>query len=298
MYKKILLSSFVCSIIMFSNAGCAKKNESEAAKSANSEEVQQVNANNDSNKEATTAVIGPGVNQNDAKAVLDKLHSEFPQMKVSKIENSPIKSYYQVLTDGEVFYISSDAKMMFIGNVIAIDKPQKVNLTEDVRKESRKELLNTVPESDMIVFAPKDGKVDHVVTVFTDVDCGYCRKFHSEISSFTDKGIKVRYMAFPRAGLDSDSYKKAVTVWCAGDLKAQQKAMNEAKLTEKFKAKELCDKKQIVNNSMAIVQKLGLNGTPALLLEDGTLIPGYMPADKLRAALDENAKEQLAKRSN
>ncbi len=295
MYKKILLSSLVCSILLFSSVGCAKKTDSEAVKTENTGEVKPTSSNSNTSEGAMTAALGPEVNQNDAKAVLDKLHSEFPQMKVSRMENSPIKGYYQVLTDGEVFYISSDAKMMFIGNIIAIDKPQKVNLTEDVRKTSRKELMSSVPESSMVVFGPKDDKkVEHVITVFTDVDCGYCRKFHSEIQSFVDKGIKVRYMPFPRAGVDSDSYNKAVTVWCA---KNTQEAMNKAKLSDNFKAdKKLCDKKSVVNESMMLVQKLGLNGTPAMLLEDGTLIPGYMPADRLKAALDEAAKEQLAKK--
>lgn len=295
MYKKILLSSFVCSILLFSNVGCGKKTDSDTpqAKAESSEDVKLTNASNkESDKGTTAAALGPDVNPNDAKAVEDKLHSEFPQMKVSRIENSPIKGYYQVLTDGEVFYIASDAKTMFVGDVIAIDQPQKTNLTEEVRKTSRKDLLKSVSESDMIVFMPKGEKPQHVVTVFTDVDCGYCRKFHSEMDSYLKQGIEVRYMPFPRAGIDSDSYNKAATVWCAKD---PRESMNKAKLTETFKAdKTLCNKKSIIDDSLAIVRKLGLNGTPALLLEDGTLIPGYMPADKLKAALDGLSKRNAS----
>ena len=287
MYKKIVLSSFVCLGLLLSNVGCGKKTDSEKSvlKTQTSESAKPTDAGNKS------VQMGSDVNKNDAQAVVDKLQLEFPQMKVSKIENAPMTGFYQVVADGEVFYVASNAKLMLVGDVIAIDKPQKANLTEDVRKTSRFDLVNAVPESNMVVFNPK-GKVEHTVTVFTDVDCGYCRKFHSEMQAYLDKGIKVRYMAFPRAGMDSDSYNKAVTVWCAKDPK---KAMDNAKLAgaEAFKADEkLCDKKSMINDSMALVRKLGLNGTPALVLEDGTLIPGYMPADKLRVALDDLASKR------
>jgi len=286
MYKKVLLSSFVCLSLLISNVGCGKKTDTDKVMSK-AETTETVKPANEGTK---TAEIGSNVNKNDAQAVLNKLHTEFPQMQVARIENAPMNGFYQVLADGEVFYVASDSKTMIIGDVIAIDKPQRANLTEDVRKTSRQDLIKSVPESDMIVFTPKN-KTEHVVTVFTDVDCGYCRKFHSEIQTYLDKGIKVRYMAFPRAGINSDSYNKAVTVWCSAN---PQEAMNKAKLSEGFKADTtLCAKKSIIDNSMNIVRKLGLNGTPALLLEDGTLIPGYMPADRLKTALDENSKKKV-----
>jgi len=177
---------------------------------------------------------------------------------------------------------------MLVGDLIQTSNKQ--NLTEEVRKGSRLALLNSVPESDMVVYKPK-GKAEHTVTVFTDIDCGYCRKFHKEMKDYLAKGIKVRYMSFPRAGKGSDSYKKAATVWCSKD---PNKAMDNAKLGKDFKISEkLCDKTGTIDNAMSLVRKLGLRGTPALMLEDGTIVPGYMPADKLKATLD-NAKKNQA----
>ncbi|MBP9721648.1 MAG: DsbC family protein [Gammaproteobacteria bacterium] len=289
MYKKIVLSSLVCLGLLTSNVGCGKKSEEgsgQAQPSVSSSEVRVDTAQTE---------FGKNVNKSEAEAVVAMLQTEFPQMKASKVEKAPFNGFYQVLADGEVLYVSSDAKLLFVGDVIAIDKSQqKRSLTEEVRKSVRLDVLNSLKESDMVVFKPK--KVEHVVTVFTDVDCGYCRKFHSEMQAYLEKGIEVRYMAFPRAGKDSDSYNKAVTVWCAKDQKA---AMNKAKLTEDFKAdSKLCDKKSVIDKSLEVVRKLGLNGTPALLLEDGTLVPGYMPADKLSFALDQNKKRNEAVSAN
>jgi thiol:disulfide interchange protein DsbC len=287
MYKNIILSSLVCFCLLVSNVGCGKKEDhGTIATEGSTTSAAEV---------TKPAELGANVDKKTANAVVDKLRTDFPQMKISRIENAPISGFYQVLADGDVFYISHNSELMFVGDVISLDKQGRTNLTEEVRKSSRYTLLQAIPESDMVVFTPKS-KVEHMVTVFTDVDCGYCRKFHSEIQAYLDKGIKIRYLPFPRAGKNSDSYNKAATVWCAKD---PQDAMNKATLTETFKADAtLCAKKSVVDNSLNVVRKLGLNGTPALLLEDGTLIPGYMPADNLKAALDDHSKKKQAMSSN
>ncbi len=281
MYKKIMLSSFISLAMLASNVGCGKKSEQDAGQAQPRASASQ--------NSTVTAEFAKDVDKAQAENVLSLLRSEFPQMNVARVENAPMKGFYQVLADGEVLYVSADNKLMLVGDVISLDKTRK-SLTEEVRKAARLKLLQSLNDSDMVVFKPK--KVDHVVTVFTDVDCGYCRKFHSEMQSYLDKGIEVRYMSFPRAGKNSESYNKAVTIWCS---KNPQEAMNKAKLTDTFKADEkLCAKSAIVDRSLDIVRQLGLNGTPALLLEDGTILPGYMPADKLSSLLDENKKKNDA----
>lgn len=131
----------------------------------------------------------------------------------------------------------------------------------------------------MIVYAPK--QVKHTVTIFTDIDCPYCRKLHKEMQSYLDAGIEVRYLAFPRAGAGSESYKKAVSVWCA---KNREEAMTRAKRGETVKS-ESC--KHPVDRHLALVQRLGVNATPTIFLENGRRIPGYVPAQRLLQILEQ-----------
>ncbi len=136
----------------------------------------------------------------------------------------------------------------------------------------------------MIVFSPKE-KPRHTLTVFTDIDCGYCRKLHAEMDELNSYGIEVRYMMFPRTGLNTPSYQKAVNVWCAKD---QQVSMTKAKAGESIPQAN-CDNP--IASQFDLGQQLGVTGTPALLLGDGSLIPGYRPAKDLAAILDEEAKK-------
>ena len=129
----------------------------------------------------------------------------------------------------------------------------------------------------MVVFSPE--KYDHTVTVFTDIDCGYCRKLHNEMNGYHDNGIRVRYMFFPRAGVGSDSYQKAVSVWCADD---RNEAMTQAKQGRPLPEKQ-CENP--VREELLLGRLLGVNGTPAIFLESGEMIPGYVPPDKLKAIL-------------
>jgi thiol:disulfide interchange protein DsbC len=135
----------------------------------------------------------------------------------------------------------------------------------------------------MVIFAPE--KYQHTVTIFTDIDCGYCRKLHAEVSKYNDLGIRVRYLMFPRAGQGSLAYRKAVSVLCASD---RNTAMTRAKAGEEIEMKE-CDNP--VDREMALGQEVGVTGTPAIFLESGDLIPGYVPADRMAAILEKTDKQ-------
>ena len=154
-------------------------------------------------------------------------------------------------------------------------------LTETAQTKIRKDLLAGIDTSKQITFAPENP--DYDLTVFTDLDCGYCRKLHSQIQAYNDNGIAIHYMAFPRAGIGSHSYEKAVSVWCADDQKA---ALTLAKQGAEPDP-EQCDNPVADQYQLGIA--LGVTGTPALLTSDGTLIPGYMAPEKLRARLDQMA---------
>ena len=134
----------------------------------------------------------------------------------------------------------------------------------------------------MVVFA--GDKADHTVTVFTDIDCGYCRKLHSQIDEYEDEGIRVRYVFYPRAGVKSESYKEAVSVWCSED---RNKAMTEAKAGRLMEEKT-CDNP--VQSHMELGELLGISGTPAIVLDNGDLVPGYVPPKRLAAIIKANGR--------
>ena len=211
------------------------------------------------------------------KARLGKI---VPQSDVGSIKPTALPGIYEVAYGAEVFYFSADGRYVLQGALVDLDTNE--NLTETARTGYRNSLLKDLDESKMIVFAPK--KPRHTLTVFTDIDCGYCRKLHSEMDQINSYGITVRYMMFPRSGVNTPSYQKAVNVWCS---KNQQESMTKAKAGESV-PQASCENP--VDSQMLIGQKMGVNGTPALLLDDGTLLPGYRPAKELADMLDSSSQ--------
>lgn len=165
------------------------------------------------------------------EAAIKKALSEFmPGAQVDSVKPSEIRGLYEVSMGGNIFYASEDGKYLLQGQLF--DAEAKKNITETKLANVRKASLDKVGEQKMIIFKPENSK--HVVSIFTDIDCGYCRKLHSEIDQYMAQGITIRYMFFPRAGKGSDSYKKAVSVWCAAD---KNKALTTAKKGEHLDAK-------------------------------------------------------------
>jgi thiol:disulfide interchange protein DsbC len=176
-----------------------------------------------------------------------------------------------------LFYISNDGKYLMQGSLI--DMETRVDLSEERRKQIRAEAIDELGVDNMIVFPAKATK--HEVTVFTDIDCTYCRKLHREIEQYNARGITVRYVMYPRSGINTPSYDKAVAVWCEDN---RQEAMTRAKAGETLTGSRDC--KNPVKEHMKLGETMGLRGTPAIVLTDGEMLPGYVPADKLAMALD------------
>ena len=208
-----------------------------------------------------------------------KIEAMLPGMTVESIAPLEDTGLYEAIVDGEIVYFSKDGRYLLQGDVIALESRQ--NITENKRVGLKKKVLASLNEADMIVFEPE--KTEHTLTVFTDIDCGYCRKLHQQMSEYNDLGIKIRYMAFPRSGPDSDSFNKAVSVWCADD---RQQAMTDSKLGTNLAVKD-CDNP--VKAHFDAGRRLGVTGTPALFLESGQLLPGYIPPKRLKQMLDEQA---------
>jgi thiol:disulfide interchange protein DsbC len=192
-------------------------------------------------------------------------------LEVSSIRPSPVAGLYEVIVGAQVVYLTPDGKYLFQGDLI--DMKNRDSLTARARSKAQEAIIETVSEDKMIIFEPD--KTKHTITVFTDIDCGYCRKLHRELNEFLDAGIRVRYLMFPRAGVGSDSYKKAIAVWCADD---RQQALTDAKLGKSIEMKT-CDSP--IDTHMALVHKLGIRGTPYIMLDNGITQPGYVPAKRM-----------------
>lgn len=218
----------------------------------------------------------------DAKSALKELVGDDAANDI-QIQPSPLKGLQEVVLEGNVFYMSEDGRYLIRGGDILDLKEKGKNITEERRNGIRVSAMKELKEDDMIIFKSKETK--YVVNVFTDVDCFYCVKLHKDMSKYNDQGIEVRYIAFPRGGLNSPAYKTMVSVWCADD---KHQAMNDAKNAKPVAQKECANP---VSKHFELGRKLGVSGTPALLLPNGELLPGYVPAEKLVQFLAENAKK-------
>ncbi|MEN8207082.1 MAG: bifunctional protein-disulfide isomerase/oxidoreductase DsbC [Pseudomonadota bacterium] len=210
------------------------------------------------------------------EAITKSLSNIFPGVTPDKIAPSPMEGVSEVLIGPRLMYVSNDGKYLLQGSLI--DLKTRVDIGEERRNGIRLDALNDLGEDKMIIFPAKEQK--HTITVFTDIDCGYCRKLHDEMGKYNAEGITVRYLMFPRAGINSPSYNKAVTVWCSKD---QQDAMTRSKSGENL-PNASCDNP--VKEEYELGQLIGVRGTPAIITEDGAMLPGYVPAARLAKALE------------
>jgi thiol:disulfide interchange protein DsbC len=213
------------------------------------------------------------------KTIRDVLGEIIPGVAIDSVTASPVSGLYEVMIGTQLMYVTSDGRFFLDGRIV--DLKTREDLTEPRLAEARKRLVDAVGESQMVVFGPEDAK--HTVTVFTDIECGYCRKLHSEIDQYAKEGIRVRYLFYPRAGQGSPAYTEAVSVWCAGDADAQRDAMTAAKAGKTIPDKTCANP---VDEHMDLGRELGLRGTPAILTESGDMIPGYVEAKRLAAQLN------------
>ena len=220
-----------------------------------------------------TPVLAEQINLETAKKNISK---QFENVSVENISVSPIPGLYQVAMPPRFFYASADGRYIVDGDLI--DMTTKENVSQSARNSSVAVAIEAMGEDSMILFGKKTLK--HTITVFTDIDCGYCRKLHSEVKKYNELGIRVRYLAYPRAGVGSGAFKKAEAVWCSKD---KAKAMTDSKNGINVKSKK-CDAP--VAQHYALGNVIGIRGTPAIVLSDGTGVPGYNPAARLSEALN------------
>jgi len=211
----------------------------------------------------------------DENAIRQALTKSMPSVKVGSVKPSEISGLYEVTVGGNIFYVSDDGKYLVQGHLV--DVAARVDLTEEKLSGVRKQAIEKLGLDKMIVFKPKESK--YTVSIFTDIDCGYCRKLHSEIDQYMAEGITIQYLFFPRAGKGSDSYHKAVSVWCADDRKA---ALTAAKKGDTPPAKTCTNP---IDEHMQLAEDFEVKGTPMMVTEKGNIFPGYLPAKQLAEAL-------------
>jgi thiol:disulfide interchange protein DsbC len=202
------------------------------------------------------------------------LNKRLPQFEVTYIDSTPIEGIYQVIIGGQVIYMTRDARYMIDGNLV--DLATKKNYSEDAMSVIRLSEIEKLGEDDMVVYTPET--IRHTITVVTDIDCPYCRRLHSEMDQYMAGGVKVRYIFMPLKG--QGDYRTTVSVWCAKD---KNEALDMAKAGADVEAKD-CDNP--IDDHLKVARNLGVRGTPAIILQDGSMLPGYVPASKLVSELD------------
>ncbi len=254
----------------------ACKNETNAAEAADSGAAKPAAEQTATGKTTTEKSTG-----NDRVAALaKKLSQARPDLKVTGVEDTEIKGVEKVQIDGRgTIYVIEDGKYFFVGDLYRVEEGNLVNVTEQAKNVEREELLASLDKDDMIVFSPK-GKVKASITVFTDVDCGYCQKLHQEVPAMNDMGIEVRYLAYPRAGIGSPSYEKIASAWCADD---KQDALTKLKQRQSIPT-NVCENNPVAEQ-FELGHAMGVTGTPSLILENGEMVPGYLPAQQLAQRL-------------
>jgi thiol:disulfide interchange protein DsbC len=208
-----------------------------------------------------------------------------PSAKIDSIAESVLPGVFEVVLDGQIVYVSGDGKYLVQGSLF--DIANKTDLTEQTRAGIRTALLKQIPAEQHIVFAPDKPK--HTLTVYTDIDCGYCRRMHQQIADYNRVGIAVEYLFFPRSGPGTESWDKAVSVYCADDRHA---AMTAAKAGEPVPSKTCPNP---IEEHFALGGRMGVNGTPAVFTADGTQVGGYAPPEQLIQRLDQLAAQKGGK---
>jgi len=216
-------------------------------------------------------VVQPAQADGDAEElqeVREKVSTMFQEIDQENIQPSPIDGWYTVRKGAVVAYISGDGRYLLQGDIIDLDT--QVNLSESERNLARVEMMAAITDEETISFTPDE--VKYRVSIFTDIDCAYCRRLHSQIDEYLALGIEINYLLYPRNGPTSESWVKAEQVWCADD---RNEALTLAKVDKKFETHS-CDT-SMVSKHYSLGQDVGLTGTPAIVMSDGTLMPGYLP---------------------
>ena len=205
----------------------------------------------------------------------EKFIKSYPDLKIDSIEKIN-NSFFEILIGEQIFYLTTDLNYLLAGNVIDINSG--INLTQQKIENFRLSVLDTLDKNDTIIYKPE--QTDHVITVFTDITCPYCKKLHNEISDLLENNIEVRYVLFPRNGIDDDAYTNMSSLWCSENRKNLLEKAFDGDFIDEIK----CDNPLARNLELAYT--LRVNGTPMIFTESGKVIPGYVPYKQILNTLN------------
>ena len=205
----------------------------------------------------------------------ERFVKSYPDLKIDSIEKIN-NSFFEILIGEQIFYLTSDLNYLLAGNII--DLGSGINLTQQKIENFRLSVLKTLDKKDTIIYQPK--KIDHIITVFTDVSCPYCKKLHNEIPDLLNNNIEVRYVLFPRNGIDDDAYVDMASLWCSED----KKDLLETAFEGDFIKEEKCENP--LEKNLELAYSLRVNGTPMIFTESGKVIPGYVPYKQILNTLN------------
>lgn len=209
-------------------------------------------------------------------AVTQAVSQIFPDIDPRSVEASPIPNLFVVVIGTNVIYMSDDGRYAISGDMIELESGK--NLAEEVRSDIRKKIVSGLDESGLIIYNP--AQIRTTITVFTDITCPYCARFHQEIDDLLKAGIRVQYAGFPRAGIPSKANDTLVSVWCSDD---PETAMTNAKAGH-YVEERVCDTS--IDKHLEIAERIGIRGTPTIVLENGELIPGFVHAEEIIRTID------------
>ena len=215
----------------------------------------------------------------DGELTKEELAATLPGVQASDIHDSPLPGMYEIVLDSDIVYVSRDGSYLIQGDVF--DLQERRNLTEGRRAQARADILASVDPESLIVFGPDPENVRHTVTVFTDIDCGFCRQLHREMDQINALGVEVRYLSYPRTGPETESWFKADKVWCAGD---RQTAFTDAILEDTLPELS-CDATPVASH-FQLGRQVSVLGTPTILTSDGVQLGGYLAPDELITKLE------------
>lgn len=211
----------------------------------------------------------------DEDAIQARVQALVPEINSLAIAETPVPGVMEVQLNNEIIYMSEDGRYLMQGRLI--DLETQTDLTDAAKSVQRREKIGELEDGQMVSFGPENAEYE--LMVFTDTDCGYCRRLHEQIDAYTEQGIRINYLAFPRAGVGSETFETMVSVWCADD---PQSAMNTAKAGNQPPKAE-CDNP--VEAQYELGRALGVTGTPSMITLNGDMIPGYVPPEQLKQRL-------------
>lgn len=206
---------------------------------------------------------------NDIERLKQAIAKRLPNIEVTSIKKSPVDGLFEVVSGSQVVYMTQDAKFMIDGDLVNLES--KRNYTEEAKAEMRLAIINSLGEDQMLIYKPET--VKHTVTIITDINCPYCRRLHDEMSEYLKYGVRVRYIFMPLKG--KADFDKTVSVWCSDD---RHLSLDIVKAGGSIESKTC---KNPIKKHLTLSRKIGVRGTPAIILEDGTMLPGYVPINKL-----------------